>query len=252
VARLAVSWSAQTENDAVGGAATLARLLLLLCAVCLAGYLFFGSQLRPHYLMPLFPVPAVALGLLADRRPLVAAAQAVPAWVAAAAGALPLLRRTAAVALALALAASNVQHTWQAGFMPDRFQITLVPQRSNRITLGEMRQVSSLIVRQAAGRNFNLRFTAPDDGAEAYEALLLGAGGHLSGHPAALQFLVVQPPDWDARNWPPWARGLATCAGPSPIRFTAALVWTLHDAARCPAAQPPSRDNPPRHHGKRR
>jgi len=45
--------------------AALARLLLLYSAVCLLGFLFFGSALRPHYMMPLFPVPALALGLLA-------------------------------------------------------------------------------------------------------------------------------------------------------------------------------------------
>ena len=47
------------------GGATLARMLLIYSGICLAGYLFFGSQLRPHYAMPLFPVPALVARLSA-------------------------------------------------------------------------------------------------------------------------------------------------------------------------------------------
>lgn len=223
---------APLADDGPAPGATLARLLLLLCAVCLAGYLFFGSQLRPHYAMPLFPVPALALGLLAGRWPQIFQTAASP-WRGAG-NAPALLRRTAAVLVALALAASNVQHTWQAGFLLDRFQITIVPERSNRITLGQMRRVSAWIVRQAGTRNFNLLFIAPDDQPQAYETLLLAAGGHLSGHPARLRFLVVQPPDWRPDRWPAWARTLAFCsATPAPQRFAAALVWKLADPTAC-------------------
>ncbi len=213
------------------GGSLLARLLLLYGGVFLAGYLLFGSQLRPHYAMPLFPVPALALGLLAGRRP----APSVPARQRAN---LQRVVRGAAVMIALMLAGSNVLHTWQASFLPDRYQITLQPDRSNLITLVQMRQVSSYIVRQAGNQRFNLLFTAPDDSVDAYAALLLAAGGHLSGHPAPLRFVVVQPPGWPTAQWPSWVRRLTACAGQPPVRFPAALVWTERGPANCPAHQP--------------
>ncbi len=213
------------------GGAPLARLLLLYSGVYLAGYLFFGSQLRPHYAMPLFPVPALALGLLAGRLPALHMVGGPRTIV-------PQAVRGAAVVLALILAGSNVAHTWQASFLPDRFQITLRPDRSNLITLAQMRQVSAFIVLQAGGQRFNLLFTAPDDTVDAYSALLLAAGGHLSGHPAPLRFVVVQPPRWPAAQWPSWVRRLVACAGQAPERFTAALVWTARGATACPASHP--------------
>lgn len=227
------------DGHAASSVADLCRLLALLCAVCACGYLFFGSQLRPHYLMPLFPVPALAIGALAapwrHRGGLRRALGAV--W------------RAGVVAVALALAASNVAHTWQAGFLPDRYQITLQAGGSNRITLGQMRQVGQFILGEAGDRHFNLLFIAPDDQPFAYQALLLGGGGHLGFRPAALRFLVVQPPDWRMDRWPSWARRLALCGSAPPRRFAAALVWTLRGAATCPVAphgRSPTR-RPPSH-----
>jgi hypothetical protein len=217
---------------------TLARLLLLFGSVCLAGYLFFGAQLQPHYMMPLFPVPALALGLLAGRGPAPRAPLRLPVAIARS-------RQGAAAALAVALAVSNVAHTWQAGFLPDRYQITLLPNRSNQITLAQMRQVEAYIVRQASGRRFNLLFTAPDDSVEAYTALLLAAGGHLSGHLAPLGFVVVQPPTWPAAQWPGWVRSLTHCADAAPAQFAAALVWTVPDRADCTPARPAGAANRP-------
>jgi hypothetical protein len=218
--------------------ATLSRLLLLYVGTYLAGYLFFGSQLRPHYAMPLFPVPALALGLLAGSGPGRGTASEVHSL-------LPLARQALAIALALALAGSNVAHTWQAGFLPDHYQITLLPDRSNQITLAQMRQVSAYIIGQADNQRFNVLFTAPDDTVDAYAALLLAAGGHLSGHPALLRFVMVQPPAWPAARWPGWVRRLTTCAGVAPARFAAALVWTVRGPVACPGAQPAFADNPP-------
>ena len=229
-------WGGDDPGTARGAA--LARLLVLLCAVCGGGYLFFGSQLRPHYLMPLFPVPALGLGLLAGRW-LPATDLAGPIRVAA------LVRRGGATLVALALAGSNVQHTWQAGFMLDRYQITLQPEQSNRITLGQMRQVSAFIRQQAGGRHFNLLFAAPDDQPFAYQALLLAEGAHLGYHPATLRFLIVQPADWRPAHWPGWARSLAVCAPIPPRRFDAGLVWVLHGGDGCPAARPGTTDTPP-------
>jgi hypothetical protein len=144
------------------------------------------------------------------------------------------------VLVALVLAASNTVHTWQAGFLLDRFQITLAPERSNRITLGEMRQVTAFIVAQAAGRPFNLVYVAPDDQPEAYQVLLLGAGARLSFHPARLHFLVVQPADWRPAHWPEGTRRLAACAGRPATRFVAALVWKLDNAGNCAEVRPGS------------
>jgi len=217
--------------------AALARLLLLYSAVCLLGFLFFGSALRPHYMMPLFPVPALALGLLAGHWPAMATGRSLSPRLIAVARRLPLVRRWLAVAAAVGLGAINVQHTWQAGFLLDNFQITLAPERSNRITLGEMRQTAGAIVADAADRPFNLLFIAPDDQPFAYRALLLAMGGRLSLHPAGLRFLVVQPPNWRSAHWPPWARALTTCVGAPPTHFAAALVWTL--PGRCVAAHRP-------------
>ena len=288
--------------------AWLARLLLLLCGVCLAGYLFFGSQLRPHYAMPLFPVPALALGLLAGRwstglrlqphgrdgtihgpggaatwggdarapstRDFIpglpgSAAAVAPSQIKgrtsvtgqngagetpalpvdtghAASESLPRVwrgwggngRRVAAVLVALALAASNTVHTWQAGFMLDRFQITLAPERSNRITLGQMRQVSAFIIAQAAGRPFNLVFVAPDDQPQAYQTLLLAGGARLSFHRTDLRFLVVQPADWQPAHWPEGTRLEVACAGVPATHFAAALVWKIADVGACSGAGP--------------
>lgn len=226
-----------TDGAASRSPSDLARLLVLLSLCCLAGYLFFGSQLRPHYLMPLFPVPALALGLLAAAcgprgRPW----QAV--WATG---------RGAVVAIALVLAASNVQHTWQASFLLDRYQITLAPEQSNLITLQQMRELTTAIVQTAQGRRFNLLFAAPDDQPYAYQALLLGAGARLSFHSAPLRFLIVQPPDWRQAHWPSWVRVLAACA-PSPHRFAAALVWTVSSTSlsRSPPHATPSRGSPKR------
>jgi hypothetical protein len=97
-----------------------------------------------------------------------------------------------------------------------------------------MRPVADAIARQAAGRRFNLRFIAPDDTPDAYEALLLAHGAHVSPHRAPLRFLVVQPPDWRPARWPRWAQQMAACAGVPPRRFAAALVWQLHGAPACP------------------
>jgi hypothetical protein len=138
----------------------------------------------------------------------------------------------------LALGASNTVHTWQAGFLLDRFQITLAPERSNRITLGEMRQVSDFILAQGAGRRFNLVFVAPDDQPEAYQTLLLAAGARLSFHPMRLRFLVVQPADWRPAHWPKGTRRLVACAGEPATRFTAALVWKLDLMGGCKGARP--------------
>lgn len=217
--------------------AVLARLLLLYCAVYLLGFLFFGSALRPHYMMPLFPVPALALGLLAGHWPLLAWNHPIASW-------LPLIRRWLAVVVALGLGWTNVHHTWEAGFLLDKFQITLIPERSNRITLGQMRRVSGAIVSAAADHPFNLLFIAPDDQPFAYRALLLAMGGRLSLHPTWLRFLVVQPPDWPPASWPAWARELAHCTAAPPQRFTAALVWTLHGHSSCSAPHSPSAVHP--------
>ncbi|MGH2411960.1 MAG: ArnT family glycosyltransferase, partial [Chloroflexota bacterium] len=83
---------ARPEAPAPAGAA-LARLLLLYCAVYLLGFLFFGSGLRPHYMMPLFPVPALALGLLAGHWPPWARGRALPPWLHVLARRLPAARR---------------------------------------------------------------------------------------------------------------------------------------------------------------
>ncbi|MGH2411917.1 MAG: hypothetical protein ACRDGS_16370, partial [Chloroflexota bacterium] len=127
-------------------------------------------------------------------------------------------------------------HTWEAGFLLDKFQITLAPERSNRLTLGEMRPVAGAIVAAAVDQPFNLLFIAPDDQPFAYRALLLAMGGRLSLHPASVRFLVVQPPDWRLTYWPAWARDLAHCAGSPPTHFTAALVWTLPEHPACAAS----------------
>jgi hypothetical protein len=265
--------SATAAGEESWRGAWLAWLLLLLCGVCLAGYLFFGSQLRPHYAMPLFPVPALALGLLAGRWPMrhntqisdrapslpsgfihrllperirrVSARQdqggrdvRTPSEHALSRRWRPLTtgRRVAAVLVALALGASNTVHTWQADFMLDRFQITLAPEGSNRITLGQMRQVSAFIIAQAAGRPFNLVFVAPDDQPEAYQTLLLAGGARLSFHHLRLRFLVVQPADWRPAHWPGGTRRLVACAGLPATRFDAALVWKLDTVGRCDGA----------------
>jgi hypothetical protein len=170
--------------------------------------------LKPHYIMPLFPIPGLVLGLLA------APWSSIPpilvgAW------------RTSIVAIAIALAIVNVRHTWAAGFLLDRYQITISPQSSNLITLGRMRQVSAFIKRQADGRAFNLLFTAPDDGPEAYTALLLSEGARVSGHHRPLRFLIVQPADWQASRWPSWVHVLTACGGARETHFTAARVWMI-------------------------
>jgi hypothetical protein len=188
--------------------------------------------------MPLFPVPALALGLLAGSGPERGTSSGLHLVM-------PLARQAAVVALTLALAASNVAHTWQAGFLPDRYQVMLRPDRSNQIALAQMRQVGAYIIRQAADQRFNVLFTAPDDTVDAYAALLLGAGGHLSGHPAPLRFVVVQPPTWPAARWPGWVRRLTACAGVAPAGFAAALVWTVRGPAACPSVRPALADNPP-------
>lgn len=226
------------DDPATARGATLARLLVLLCAVCGGGYLFFGSQLRPHYLMPLFPAPALGIGLLAGRW-LPATEFSRPIRVAA------LVRRCGTTLVALALAASGVQHTWQAGFMLDRYQITLQPEQSNRITLEQMRQVSAFIRQQAGGRHFNLLFAAPDDQPFAYQALLLAEGAHLGYHPATLRFLIVQPANWRPAHWPVWVRELAACTSTTPRRLPAGRVWVLRGGGGCPAAKPGTRDTPP-------
>jgi 4-amino-4-deoxy-L-arabinose transferase-like glycosyltransferase len=233
------------EPASVPAGAALARLLLLYCAVYLLGFLFFGSGLRPHYMMPLFPVPALALGLLAGHWPPLAPGRAISPWLRALARRLPTARRWLAVAAALGLGAANVQHTWQAGSLLDNFQITLAPERSNRMTLDEMRQVAGAIVSTAANQPFNLLFIAPDDQPFAYRALLLAMGGRLSLHPARLRFLVVQPPDWRRVYWPAWARHLAPCAGSPPMHFTAALVWILHGQSSCSTSHGVMPHNPP-------
>ena len=229
------------DDPGTGRGAALARLIMLLCGVCGGGYLFFGSQLRPHYLMPLFPVPALCLGLLAGRW---LPAGEFPRSIRAAA----LVRRGGATLVALALAAGGVQHTWQAGFMLDRYQITLLPEQSNRITLGQMRQVSAFIRQQAGSQHFNLLFAAPDDQPFAYQALLLAEGAHLGFHPAALRFLIVQPADWRSAHWPGWVRELAACAPTPPRRFAAGRVWVLPSGGGCPTAKPGTTDTPPHPH----
>jgi 4-amino-4-deoxy-L-arabinose transferase-like glycosyltransferase len=231
-------WPEGDRRSDVASPEALARLIVLLCTVCLMGYLFFGSQLRPHYLMPLFPVPALALGLLAARWPPLAGLSTSNPAIA-------LAQRVAAVVMALALGLSNVQHTWQAGFLLDRYQVTLQPEQSNQITLSQMRQVSAFILLQAGGRHFNLLFAAPDDQPFAYQALLLAGGAHLGFHPAALRFLIVQPADWRATRWPGWTRRLVACA-PPPQRFAAGLVWTLQGTLSCRPSQPATNDALPR------
>jgi hypothetical protein len=148
----------------------------------------------------------------------------------------------------LVTAGSNAQHTWQAGFLLDRYQITLRPEQSNRITLGQMRQVSAFIIRQASGRDFNLLFAAPDDQPFAYQALLLAGGGRLGFHPAALRFLIVQPPNWRATHWPAWTRRLTACAPQPPARFAAGLVWMLQATPSCQPSQPATGESPPLSH----
>jgi 4-amino-4-deoxy-L-arabinose transferase-like glycosyltransferase len=216
VARAAIP---EPADDKLGVRA-MAAMLLLYCLVQLAGYIYFGSQLKPHYMMPLFPIPALALGLLAAPWPGIHPAIA-RAW------------RAAIVAVAIALAVVNAQQTWAARFLLDRHQITIAPQRSNLITLGQMREVSTFVVLQANGKPFNLLFTAPDDSPEAYTALLLSEGGRLSGHRAALRFLIVQPADWSAAHWPAWARALAACRGARQSRFTAARLWIIPPTVAC-------------------
>jgi len=196
------------------GIRALTAMLLLYCLVLLTGYIFYGSQLKPHYIMPLFPIPGLALGLLAAPW-LVLRPALSGAW------------RAAIVAIAVALALVNVQQTWAAGFLLDRYQITISPQGSNLITLAQMREVSAFIKRQADGRAFNLLFTAPDDGPQAYTALLLSEGARVSGHPRPIRFLIVQPANWQARRWPPWVRVLAACDGAQERHFTAARVWMI-------------------------
>jgi 4-amino-4-deoxy-L-arabinose transferase-like glycosyltransferase len=196
------------------GIGNLTAMLLLYCLVMLAGYIFYGSQLKPHYIMPLFPIPGLLLGVLAvpwsGLRPITAGV-----W------------RAAVMAIAITLAIVNVRQTWAANFLLDRYQITISPRSSNLITLEQMRQVSSFITRQADGRAFNLLFTAPDDGPEAYTALLLSEGARVSGHHRPLRFLIVQPADWQVSRWPPWARVLAACDGARERRFMAARVWMI-------------------------
>jgi hypothetical protein len=202
------------------GIRALTCTMLLYCLVLFAGYFYFGSQLKPHYIMPLFPVPAVAIGLLAAYWP----------------GIHPVvgnLWRAAVVAVAIALAVVNVRQTWEARFLLDRYQITIAPQRSNLITLGEMRQVSAFVAKQSGGKPFNLLFTAPDDGPEAYTALLLAEGARVSGHPQPLRVLIVQPADWLPAHWPPWARALAACQDARETSFSAARVWIIPPRAVC-------------------
>ncbi len=196
------------------GVRPLTAMLLLYCLVQLAGYIFYGSQLKPHYIMPLFPIPGLAVGLLAASRPS-SRPTLVGAW------------RSGIAAIAIALAFINVQHAWTANFLLDRYQITISPQSSNLITLGQMRKVGAFITRQADRRAFNLLFTAPDDGPEAYTALLLSDGARVSGHRRPLRFLIVQPADWQASRWPAWARGLVACRDARETRFTAAQVWMI-------------------------
>jgi hypothetical protein len=74
----------------------------------------------------------------------------------------------------------------------------------------------------------------------------LSAHARLSGHAATLRFLIVQPPSWDADDWPAWTRRLIACAMAPPAHFVAALVWTLPGAVRCPASRPATTENPPR------
>lgn len=287
---LALSTAARAVRPAGTPAAILARLTCLYLIVYMGGYLAFGPDLRPHYTMPLFPIPALAIGLLAApwSRPAPTAFSPVPNSAAPprastvdghdaqapgdAPGGGPLrglataLRagrvgtrpgasaevalRAAAVLLAVVLAAVNVRQTWQAGFLPDRYQISLEPHRSNRITLGQMRAVRDDILAEAAGQPFTLSLIAQDDAPFAYQALLLARGGHLSMQPTALLFLVIQPPDLPREQWPAWSKALVVCPGTPHRIFAAAQIWTVRRPGGCAGlpgpVEPAVAESPPR------
>jgi photosystem II stability/assembly factor-like uncharacterized protein len=169
------------------------------------------QQVYPHYFIPLFPLPFLALAYLL-----------APLWRHR-------LTAPLAVAVVAGLALWNTHAVWENGFGLARAAL-LDPAdvQTPNLTLGTLRDVTRTIAAQAitparAAAPYNFELLSPSDYPTDYKYLLRLEGAPPNHAPVARKVVVVQPAYLPPAAWPSWVT--AGLAGARP-RF-----WLFHHVA---------------------
>lgn len=206
----ALLWAARPrQRPEAAKAALLARLCLLWGGVYGVALALGHQQIYPHYFIPLFPLPFLALAYLLQ----------------------PLWRRPPTAALAalavVALAGWNTAAVWRNGFGLDRAAL-LDPAdaQTPNLTLGTLRQITAAIASGVGAAPYNFELLSPADYPTDYKYLLRLQGARPSHEPVPRKALVVQPAYLPPAAWPgPVAAALAA-ATPRYWLFHHVALWT--------------------------
>ncbi len=227
----------------VGGPlrATLCRIMLFCAAFYLLIFSLYHGELHPHYTEPIFPLPFLALGLLADlavtlpRRLWEYVSHTVPAHAAGepverprAATALAICARLGTAAAVAALCAVNLGLLWQNHFGLDPYQLDSIAEtQGTALDLGEMRAATGLIEHSANGQPYSLLIAVRDGSGGGFQYLQRTAAHPPTGGLQKLQFLIVEPEDRPPWLWPAATRGRWAYTGGGFVRLPHLTLWRL-------------------------
>ncbi len=196
----------------------LARVCLLWGAVYAIALAVGHQQIYPHYYLPLFPLPFLALSYLAA----------------------PLWRRrwtaVAAVVLVAVLVGWNVHTIWSDQFGLDRTaMLDTSDVQTPNLTIGTLRDVTGVIVTQVGTMPYNFELLSPSDYPTDYK-YLLDLQGKLPSHaPVERKAVVVQPAYLSPAVWPAWVTKGIAGAVPRYWLFDHVALWSW-DSAGPPGA----------------